>query len=1351
MNARRLTLATLTTVCALAGTLLLASAPALALNTHLFSASFAGAGSGAGQLALASNSGVAVNSSTHDVYVADTGNRRVDQFSSAGVFIRAWGWGVADGLPGFETCTLSCQAGVSGSGAGQFTTPVFVAVDNSAGTSAGDVYVADTTSNLVQKFTASGALVAGWGSVGRLDGSTATDGPFGLIAGVAVDTGGVLMVINGNNQVFEFAQDGSFATDFASVRGTTRNGLAVDAAGDFFKVNGDMSVEELTSGAAIDVGQVTSNSSASGIAVDGTTGGLYASEGDHVEHFAFTGLGVVSEPGGTTTCTVAPSSGCGASDSFGSGVLGAGAGLGVDSASGSVYVADATASQVRVFTSAVLPDVSGGAPSGLAATSVTLNGSVNPAGVQLTDCHFDYGTTGSYGQSTPCVPGAASISADSNAHAVTANLSGLAPDTTYHFRLVAGNAAGVTDGADQLVSMQGPPLIDSQSAGSVTTTTATLQAQINPFGLDTTYRFQYGTTTSYGTIVPAPDGDIGSGQGDQAASQDLTGLQVGVIYHYRVIATNSQGTVTGADQTFTTLPAVAIDAITVSNVTTTTVTLSAQINPGGVDTAYHIEYGATTAYGTSIPVPDASIGAGQGDQPVSQNITGLQPNSTYHFRVVASNALGTSQSTDQLFMTRGDPASCPNAALRTGPSANLPDCRAYELVTPADKGTSSQDLIFNGGGGLSAQALPSSDGNRIAVFASSVMFGPNPMASGSFSVFSRTGSGWGITSVNPPGSAGDLYGGGGVSGGLFSPDLTQTAVDIKSTPAPSPNDRYSVGAPGGPFTAFSTVPTGYNSFFGGGTPDLRTVLLDSTDHTLLAGGAPTGTVAGAHDVYQWAAGRLSLVNVTSAGSLISPCGANSVSTTSQSSGAIPGSVSDDGSKVFFVSPDDVFYNTPGHGAGVSDPSCQSPPQLYMRLNGSQTVKVSAPDPGVVDPNGPQPVTFEGASRDGSKVFFATTGELTPDDAGYHDMELYEYDTDTRTLTRISHGNTHTAAGDLVGIYGVESTVMVSADGSVVYFLAHRQLAPVVSGGISTGTRNTAGLLYRYDTITGVTRYVAAPNQVNFSTPPARANVYQATPDGRFLLFLSGGGDAANDDQLYRYDSADSSLTCVSCAPGNAPNAGDAGLLETRVALATANSSPRFVSISDDGSYVFFVTTDRLVPQDQNVLGGGVFGGSAPGEDVYEWHNGTVQLISSGSDSQPSVFIGASADGRDAFFSTHVQLASQDIDGLADVYDARIGGGFPVPAGSAPCEGDACQSPSSAPNDATPSSAAFSGPGDPVPGVTPKALVVKAKKCVKGKVLKKGKCVKKKRTKKKKKKKARGAARRAVKHNRGGSK
>ena len=121
--------------------------------THVFSLSFGSTGAGAGQVSLAGNSGVAVNATTHDVYVADAGNNRVDQFSSAGVFIRAWGWGVADGLPALESCSLTCQQGTAGTGAGQLSAPTFIAVDNSGSPSAGDVYVGDAGSNTVSKFS----------------------------------------------------------------------------------------------------------------------------------------------------------------------------------------------------------------------------------------------------------------------------------------------------------------------------------------------------------------------------------------------------------------------------------------------------------------------------------------------------------------------------------------------------------------------------------------------------------------------------------------------------------------------------------------------------------------------------------------------------------------------------------------------------------------------------------------------------------------------------------------------------------------------------------------------------------------------------------------------------------------------------------------------------------------------------------------------------------------------------------------------------------------------------------------------------------------------------------------------
>src|SRR6185312_1994901 len=166
-------------------------------------------------------------------------------------------------------------------------------------------------------------------------------------------------------------------------------------------------------------------------------------------------------------------------------------------------------------------------------------------------CHFDYGTTTDYGRSVPCAQSSAEIGAAGSPVAVSADVSGLTAGVVYHFRLSANNANGANTGLDRLV---GPPRIDSQTDTGITQAAATLHAQVNPDGVDTTYRFEYGTSTAYGTSVPVPDADIGAVESDEALETELTGLQAGVTYHYRVVAVNTAGMVTGADQRFTTVP-----------------------------------------------------------------------------------------------------------------------------------------------------------------------------------------------------------------------------------------------------------------------------------------------------------------------------------------------------------------------------------------------------------------------------------------------------------------------------------------------------------------------------------------------------------------------------------------------------------------------------------------------------------------------------------------------------------------------------------------------------------------------------------------------------------------------------
>jgi hypothetical protein len=215
-----------------------------------------------------------------------------------------------------------------------------------------------------------------------------------------------------------------------------------------------------------------------------------------------------------------------------------------------VYVADATANRIAVFVTVVLPGVTTATATEVHPTSATLNGTVNPNGVALTDCHFDYGPTTAYGKIVPCVPSAGSIPADSSEHAVSAQITALEPGIAYHYRLSAANSNGSNTGLDQELSTPPLPKIDSATATNLTATTVDLNVRINPGGLDTTYHLEYGTTTAYGTSVPIPDDDIGTGTTEIPRTQHLTGLTPDTLYHWRVVATNAAGTTIGVDHTF---------------------------------------------------------------------------------------------------------------------------------------------------------------------------------------------------------------------------------------------------------------------------------------------------------------------------------------------------------------------------------------------------------------------------------------------------------------------------------------------------------------------------------------------------------------------------------------------------------------------------------------------------------------------------------------------------------------------------------------------------------------------------------------------------------------------------------
>ena len=239
---------------------------------------------------------------------------------------------------------------------------------------------------------------------------------------------------------------------------------------------------------------------------------------------------------------------------------------------------------------------------------------------------------------------------------------------------------------------------------------------------------------------------------------------------------------------------------------------------------------------------------------------------------------------------------------------------------------------------------------------------------------------------------------------------------------------------------------------------------------------------------------------------------------------------------------------------------------------------------------------------------------------------------------------------------------------------------------------------------------------------------RSTPNGGVLAFQSHARLTAYDNEgvgeIYRYDPATAAgerLTCPSCDPSGAPASADA-LLEDFHNLILNQHAPT-ANLTDDGSALFFTSSDRLLPEDSNAA-----------IDVYEWRakgsawgdfagapqcqrsGGCLALISSGQGERDSLLFAMSADGRDVFFHTLDRLVGEDVEGSASIYDAREGGGIPEVQAQAPCEGDACQGAGAEP------------PALPSPATTglvngnqpPQSL----SRCAKGKHRVKGRCVRK---------------------------
>jgi hypothetical protein len=259
---------------------------------------------------------------------------------------------------------------------------------------------------------------------------------------------------------------------------------------------------------------------------------------------------------------------------------------------------------------------------------------------------FQYGLTTSYGSTTPT-----QTQTGTTFRAITANISGLTANAVYHFRIVATNSAGTRFGGDRTFTTLGPtgsPVAITNPATSIASFSSTLNGLLDPHGLTTSFHFDYGTTPSYG-LTTAPQSRTGNTYLNIGAN--VTSLTANTTYHFRVVASNSAGTSTGGDKAFTTLTATGAPVVTTNaatNITASSATLNGSLDPHGLTSTVYFQYGTTTTYGITTAHQSQS---GNTFRNVSANINGLSASTTYHFRIVATNSVGTRYGSDRTFTT----------------------------------------------------------------------------------------------------------------------------------------------------------------------------------------------------------------------------------------------------------------------------------------------------------------------------------------------------------------------------------------------------------------------------------------------------------------------------------------------------------------------------------------------------------------------------------------------------------------------------------------------------------------------------------------------------------------------------
>jgi hypothetical protein len=779
-----------------------------------------------------------------------------------------------------------------------------------------------------------------------------------------------------------------------------------------------------------------------------------------------------------------------------------------------------------------------------------------------------------------------------------------------------------------------------------------------------------------------------------------------------------------------------VSALRVTDVTADSAVLRASVNPNTGSTTYRFEYGlddCSISVCTSVPVGGANIGEGHEPIPVSQAIAGLSPSTTYHYRVVAENPLGPPSEVGGTFTTQAN-----------GLGFELSDSRVWEMVSPPDK--RGARLLGSAIGLIQAAA----DGNGLSYLSvGSIEADPEGNRNREASqVMARwSADGWSSKDITPSNVRTIPLGIGSQSEyKLFTPDLGTALLDPRDGTALSPlateRTPYLRDEAEPPvFTPLVTAAEGVANVpagreFGGRSDsphgdvrvagadqDLEHIVLTSAVSLLEDPAAPPA-------LYLWDAGQLEPVSIlpdSEGGTMPSPVLLGS------GPGSVRNAVSEDGSR--------VFWSPGNYGSGFNELT-----GLYLRdTTNDETVRLDTIQGG--SGTGIAHPLFQGANQSGTIVYFTDSQRLTanasPDGFDLYRCEIPADNTAGGCATLTNLTGSVVSGGESAEVLWLVQGMSDAADR--LYFVAE---------GVLGGNENQFGdsaepgepNLYFWEE--GATpRFVAtlsAEDQPDWGGRLKQASEVSAatSPDGRYLSFMSQRkltGQPNEDlttgdpvEHVFVYDAVSEALQCVSCNPTGSASQGevledqipvdpqrqwDGHLVTATVPQATINETggpslyrPRGAL---DGGRVFFNSLDGLVSADSNgqwdvyqfePLGQGTCTASSGGSAVVRSGNGCVSLISSGTASEESAFLDASANGDDVFFLSPARLSAWDKDLELDVYDARVGGRAVEPAPASECVGEACRPSPPSPAYANPNSSTFSGKGNLKPG----------KKCPKGK-------------------------------------